>query len=326
MRIGLLGCRLGLLLPALIALCPAVGAQSYPSRTTTIVVPFAAGAPDSVARVMAKELQAQTGQSVIVENRPAANGTVATEAVAKAPPDGHTLLITSASIAVNPSIYRKLGYDVLTDLEAVTAICRTEGYVLALNPAVPARTVQELVALARDPNHRLSYGSPGIGNTLHLAGELLKARTGIDITHVPYRGAGPAITDLLSGQIQMMFVTPPLSLAHIQSGRLRPIAYTGARRWPVLPDVPTMAEAGVADFVMDGGWYGLFAPAKTPADIVVRLHRNVTMALNAPEVRNAYAALGLDPVGSSPAEFKRFLAEQVRRYAELVAIAKIEPQ
>jgi tripartite-type tricarboxylate transporter receptor subunit TctC len=326
MRIGLLGCRLGLLLPALIALCPAVGAQSYPSRTTTIVVPFAAGAPDSVARVMAKELQAQTGQSVIVENRPAANGTVATEAVSKAPPDGHTLLITSASIAVNPSIYRKLGYDVLTDLEAVTAICRTEGYVLALNPAVPARAVQELVALARDPNHRLSYGSPGIGNTLHLAGELLKARTGIDITHVPYRGAGPAITDLLSGQIQMMFVTPPLSLAHIQSGRLRPIAYTGARRWPVLPDVPTMAEAGVADFVMDGGWYGLFAPAKTPADIVVRLHRNVTMALNAPEVRNAYAALGLDPVGSSPAEFKRFLAEQVRRYAELVAIAKIEPQ
>jgi tripartite-type tricarboxylate transporter receptor subunit TctC len=326
MRIGLLGCRLGLLLPALIALCPAVGAQSYPSRTTTIVVPFAAGAPDSVARVMAKELQAQTGQSVIVENRPAANGTVATEAVAKAPPDGHTLLITSASIAVNPSIYRKLGYDVLTDLEAVTAICRTEGYVLALNPAVPARTVQELVVLARDPKHRLSYGSPGIGNTLHLAGELLKARTGIDITHVPYRGAGPAITDLLSGQIQMMFVTPPLSLAHIQSGRLRPIAYTGARRWPVLPDVPTMAEAGVADFVMDGGWYGLFAPAKTPADIVVRLRRNVTMALNAPEVRNAYAALGLDPVGSSPAEFKRFLAEQVRRYAELVAIAKIEPQ
>jgi tripartite-type tricarboxylate transporter receptor subunit TctC len=326
MRIGLLGCRLGLLLPVLIALCPAVGAQSYPGRTTTIVVPFAAGAPDSVARVMAKGLQAQTGQSVIVENRPAANGTVATEAVAKAAPDGHTLLITSASIAVNPSIYRKLGYDVLTDLEAVTAICRTEGYVLALNPAVPARTVRELVALARDPNNRLSYGSPGIGNTLHLAGELLKARTGIDITHVPYRGAGPAINDLLSGQIQVMFVTPPLSLAHIQSGRLRPIAFTGAKRWPVLPDVPTMAEAGVADFVMDGGWYGLFAPARTPADIVARLHRNVTMALNAPEVRNAYAALGLDPVGSSPAEFKRFLAEQVRRYAELVAIAKIEPQ
>jgi tripartite-type tricarboxylate transporter receptor subunit TctC len=318
---------LSLLAPAVTALCPASAeAQSYPSRTITVVVPFAAGAPDSVARVMAKGLQAQTAQAVIVENRPAANGTVATEAVAKAPPDGHTLLITSASIAVNPSIYRKLGYDVLTDLEAVTAICRTEGYMLAVNPSVPARTMQELVALARDPNHRLSYGSPGIGNTLHLAGELLKARTGIDMTHVPYRGAGPAITDLLSGQIQVMFVTPPLSFAHIQSGRLRPIACTGAKRWPVLPDVPTMAEAGVADFVMDGGWYGLFAPAKTPADIVARLHHDVTVALEAPEVRNAYAALGLDPLGSSPAEFKRFLAEQVRRYAELVAIAKIEPQ
>jgi tripartite-type tricarboxylate transporter receptor subunit TctC len=326
MGIGLLGFRLSLLLPALIASCPAVDAQSYPSRMITIVVPFAAGAPDSVARVIAKELQAQTAQSVIVENRPAANGTIATEAVAKAPPDGYTLLVTSASIAVNPSIYRKLGYDVLTDLEAVTAICRTEGYVLALNPSVPARTVQELVALARSPNNRLSYGSPGIGNTLHLAGELLKARTGIDMTHVPYRGAGPAITDLLGGQIQVMFVTAPLSLAHIQSGRLRPIAFTGAKRWPVLPDVPTMAEAGVADFVMDGGWYGLFAPAKTPADIVARLHHNVKVALEAPEVRNAYAALGLDPLGISPTEFKRFLAEQVRRYAELVAIAKIEPQ
>jgi tripartite-type tricarboxylate transporter receptor subunit TctC len=317
---------LGLLAPVLIAVCPAVEAQSYPNRMITIVVPFAAGAPDSVARVMAKGLQAQMGQSVIVENRPAANGTVATEAVAKAPPDGYALLITSASIAVNPSIYRKLGYDVLTDLEAVTAICRTEGYVLAVNPSVPAKTVEEVVALARAPNNRLSYGSPGIGNTLHLAGELFKARTGIDMTHVPYRGAGPAITDLLSGQIQVMFVTAPLSLAHIQSGRLRPIAFTGAKRWPVLPDVPTMAEAGVADFVMDGGWYGLFAPAKTPADIVARLHHNVTAALEAPEVRNAYAALGLDPLGSSPAEFKRFLAEQVRRYAELVAIAKIEPQ
>src|SRR5262245_13400913 len=147
-------------------------AQSYPSRLLTIVVPFAAGAPDSVARILAKQLQAQLGKSVIVENRPAANGTIATEAVAKGPPDGHTLLITSASIAVNPSIYRKLPYDVLTDLEAVTSICRTDGYFLVVNPSVAAKTVQELVALARDPDNRLSYGSPGIGNTLHLAAEL----------------------------------------------------------------------------------------------------------------------------------------------------------
>ena len=301
-------------------------AQTYPSRTITVVVPFAAGAPDSVARVMARQLQSQLGQSVIVENRPAANGTIATDAVAKASPDGSTLLITSASIAVNPSIYRKLPYDVLADLTAVASICRTDGYVLAVNPSVPAKMVQELVALARDPRHKLAYGSPGIGNTLHLAGELFKARTGIDLTHVPYRGAGPAINDLLGGQIQLMFVTPPLSLAHIQAGKLRPLAFTGTARWSVLPDVPTMAEAGVPDFVMDGGWYGLFAPARLPANIAARLHREVSAALAAPEVQKNFATLGLAPFESSPAEFKTFLSAQVRAYAELVNIAKIEPQ
>jgi len=300
--------------------------RQYPSRVVTIVVPFAAGAPDSVARVMARQLQSQLGQSIIVENRPAANGTIATEAVAKAPPDGLTLLITSASIAVNPSIYRKLPYDVLTDLAAIASLCRTDGYVLAVNPSVPAKTVQELVALARDPSNRLAYGSPGIGNTLHLAGELFRARTGIDLTHVPYRGAGPAISDLIGGQIQVMFVTPPLALAHIQSGKLRPLAFTGAARWSVLPDVPTMAEAGVKDFVLDGGWYGLFGPARLPADITVRLDREVKAALATPGVQTSLAALGLIAFTSSPAEFKEFLAGQIRQYAALAKMARIEPQ
>lgn len=329
MRTGVRGLRLGALLSiswCAAIWCNAVWGQSYPNRLVTIVVPFAAGAPDSVARIVAKQLQSQMSQSIIVENRPAANGTIATEALAKSAPDGHTLLITSASIAVNPSIYRKLPYDVLADLDAIASICRTDGYVLAVNPSVPARTVQELVALARDPGVRLAYGSPGIGNTLQLAGELFKARTGAEITHVPYRGAGPAISDLLGGQIQVMFVTPPLSLAHIQAGKLRPLAFTGARRWPVLPDVPTMAEAGVADFVMDGGWYGLFAPARLPADIAARLHREVATALTAPEVQKNLAALGLNPFEMSGAEFKTFLAGQVRAYGELVRIAKIEPQ
>jgi tripartite-type tricarboxylate transporter receptor subunit TctC len=325
LHIGSISFRLGTFFIA-VCFCMVAWAQTYPSRTITVVVPFAAGAPDSVARVMAKQLQSQLGQSVIVENRPAANGTIATDAVAKASPDGSTLLITSASIAVNPSIYRKLPYDVLADLTAVASICRTDGYVLAVNPSVPAKTVQELVALARDPRHKLAYGSPGIGNTLHLAGELFKARTGIDLTHVPYRGAGPAINDLLGGQIQLMFVTPPLSLAHIQAGKLRPLAFTGTARWPVLPDVPTMAEAGVPDFVMDGGWYGLFAPARLPADIAARLHHEVSAALAAPEVQKNFATLGLAPFESSPAEFKTFLSAQVRAYAELVNIAKIEPQ
>jgi tripartite-type tricarboxylate transporter receptor subunit TctC len=311
---------------ALLLACLAALAQTYPSRVVHVVVPFAAGAPDSVARILAQQFQSQMRASFVVENRPAANGTVATDLVAKAPPDGHTLLITSASIAVNPSIYRKLSYDVLTDLVAVGSICRTEGYVLAVNPSVPAGTVGELIALARDPKRKLSYGSPGVGNTLHLAGELFKARTGVDITHVPYRGAGPAISDLLAGQIQVMFVTPPLSLAHIQAGKLRPLAFTGAQRWPVLPDVPTMGQAGVADFVMDGGWFGMFAPGKTPAGIVERLNAEVNAALAVAEVRANYAALGLAPFESTAAEFKNFLAGQVRLYADLVAIAKIDAQ
>ena len=301
-------------------------AQQYPDRAVHIVVPFAAGAPDSVARIIAAQLQIQMKQSFVVENRPAANGTVGTDSVAKAPPDGYTLLVPSASIAVNPSIYRTLPYNVLTDLEAVTPICRGEGYVLVVNPSVPAKTVQELLALARDQKSKLAYGSPGVGNTLHLAAELFRARTGADITHVPYRGAGPAISDLIGGQIQVMFVTPPLSLEHIRSGKLRPLAYTAAKRWPVLPDVPTMAEAGVKDFVMDGGWYGMFAPAKTPSGIVTQLSQEVKMALMASDVQRNISALGLNPFVSSPAEFKTFVAAQVRFYAELVRLAKIERQ
>ena len=301
-------------------------AQQYPDRTVRIVVPLAAGAPDSVARVLAQQLQIQMKQSFVVENRPAANGTVGTDSVAKSPPDGYTLLVPSSSIVVNPSIYRNLPYDVLRDLESVTPIARGEGYVFVVNPSIPAKTVRELLALARDPKSKLSYGSPGVGNTLHLAAELFKARTGINMTHVPYRGAGPAITDLIGGQIQVMFVTPPLSLEHIRSGKLRPLAYSAAKRWSVLPDVPTMSEAGVQEFVLDGGWYGMFAPAKTPSDIVARLHAEVKTALAAPEVQKNILLLGLVPFEAPPAAFRSFVGEQIRMYSEMVALAKIELQ
>ena len=281
---------------------------------------------NSVARIVAQQLQVQIGQSVIVENRPAANGTVGTDAVAKASPDGHTLLITSASFAVNPSMYRKLPYDVLADFEAISLIGRGPGYILAVHPSLPVTSVQELIALARSPNSKLSYGSPGVGNTIHLASELFNVRAGVKIEHVPYRGAGPAISDLLGGQIQMMFVTPPLSLSHIQAGKLRPLAFTGTSRWPVLPDVPTLAEAGVRDYEIDGGWFGLFAPARTPPEIVSRLSREVQSALAVAELRDKYAALGLDIHPGTPAEFKAFVAAEVRKYAELVKLARIDPQ
>jgi tripartite-type tricarboxylate transporter receptor subunit TctC len=301
-------------------------AQHYPSRAIRILVPFSAGAPDTVARIVGQQLHVQLGQPVVVENRPGANGVTGTNEVAKAPPDGYTLLVVSSSFAVNPSIYRRLPYDPLNDLEPITSICATEGYILVVHPSVPANNVQELIALARDPANKLAYGSPGVGNTLHLAGALLNARAGTEMAHVPYRGAGPAITDLLGGQIQVMFVTTPLGLQHIQAGRLRPLAYTNARRAAFLPAVPTMEEAGFPGFVLDGGWYGLFAPARTPPDVMARLHREVVAALATSEVREKFAPLALDPIGSAPAEFRAFVAAQIKMFSELVRLAKIEPQ
>ena len=305
---------------------PAARAQTYPARAIRIVVPFSAGAPDTVARIIGQQLNAQMGQPVITENRPGANGVTGTSEVAKAAPDGYTLLVVSSSYAVNPSIYRKLPYDPLHDLEPVTAICGTEGYILVVHPSVPAKTLQELIALARDPNSTLSYGSPGVGNTLHLVAALLNARAGTNMAHVPYRGSGPALNDLIAGQIQVMFVTTPLGLQHIQAGKLRPLGYTNAKRASFLPDVPTMEEAGFPGFVLDGGWYGLFTPARTPEDIVTRLHREVAAALTSSEVRERFAPLALDPIGSPPAAFRPFVAAQIAMFGELVRLAKIEPQ
>ena len=303
-----------------------VWAQSYPSKPIRMIVPFAAGAPDAAARILAQQLQVQMGQPVLVENRPGANGLPGTETVARADPDGYTLLMVSTSIAINPSLYRKMPFDVQKDLEPVTAVVTGPGYILVVNPALPVKTVKELVALAKTPGRQLTYGTPGFGNALHLATEMFTTRAGISVTHAPYKGAGPAIADLIGGHIQMMFVTPPLSMPHIRSGKLRPIGFAGPKRWSELPDVPVMAEAGIEGVVLDGGWYGLFAPARTPAVIVNRLHAEVQKALGVSDVRERYAKMMLDPVGNTPAEFRVELAEQIRKYAELVKAAKIEPQ
>jgi len=303
-----------------------VFAQAWPSKPIRMIVPFAAGAPDTAARILAQQLQAQLGQPVLVENRPGANGLPGTDAVAKADPDGYTLLMVSTSIAINPSLHRKMPFDVQKDLEPITAVVTGPGYILVVNPGLPVKSVKELIALAKSPGKQLTYGTPGFGNALHLATEMFTTRAGISVTHAPYKGAGPAIADLLGGHIQMMFVTPPLSMPHIRSGKLRPIAFAGPKRWSELPDVPVMAEAGVDGVVLDGGWYGLFAPARTPAAIVNRLHAEVKQALAVPEVRERYAKMMLDPVGNTPAEFRVELAEQIRKYAELVKAAKIEPQ
>jgi tripartite-type tricarboxylate transporter receptor subunit TctC len=198
---------------------------------------------------------------------------------------------------------------------------------LSVNPSVPVSSLKDLIALAKKPGSKLSYGTPGIGNTQHLAGALFNARAGTQVVHVPYKGAGQAITALLAGEVSMMMLTTPLGLPHIQSGKLKPIAYTGAKRASFLPNVPTMAEAGLPSMTLDAmSWYGMLAPAKTPPAIVTRLNAEAQTALKAPQVRERLASLQLEPVGNTPAEFRAFLDEQVKRFAEMVKLAGVEPE
>jgi tripartite-type tricarboxylate transporter receptor subunit TctC len=303
-----------------------VSAQPYPSRPVRIIVPFGPGAPDTVGRLLAQALSTEMGQPFIVENKPGANGIIGTQTVATAAPDGYILLVTSTSIVVNPSVQKNLPYDLGKDIVPVTKVAVGEALILGVNPSVPAKSAQELVALAKNPSSKLSYGSPGVGNTLHLATELFKARTGARMEHVPYKGAGPAIAALLSGEIQVMIMTPPLSLAHIRAGKIRPLAYTHTSRASFLPDVPTMREAGISGMEVDGGWYGLFTPAGTPPAIVERLQAATRKGVHEPKIKERFEALALAPAGDSPAEFRKFFNEQIKAYAEMVRIAGIQPE
>jgi tripartite-type tricarboxylate transporter receptor subunit TctC len=309
-----------------LALGAPVLAQDYPTHPVRLVVPFGPGAPDTVARVVGQQMAVQMGQPFVVENRLGANGVIGTDVVAKAPADGYTLLVVSASFVVNPSIYRKLPFDPLQDFAPVSNLCSQAAFVLAVNPAVPAQTAGEFIAWARQHAGEVAYGSPGIGNTIHLAGALFDARAGTHMVHVPYKGGGAATAALLSGEIQMMMSNELLTLPYLASGKLRALAVTSHERLASMPQVPTLAEAGVPGMEIDAGWFALFAPARTPPEIVLRLQQEARKALEVTSVRERLAAQGLTPVGNTPAEFKAYVQAQLPFYAEMVRIAGVQPE
>ena len=309
------------------ALCAASAwGQAYPSRPVRIIVPAATGGPDIVARVVAAQLQAQLGQPFVVENRPGANGIVGADAVAKAAPDGYTLMVYSSGFVINPFMHKKLPYDTEKDFVPVTNLVSNGGMFFAIHPSVPAHTLQEFVALARKPDAKFAYSSPGVGNTWHLAMEVFDSVAGITMVHVPYKGGGPATAALAAGEVQAMFSSPAPILPHMKSGRVRALAYTGGRRHPAAPDVPTTAEAGMPQYRHDGGWFAMFAPAGTPSEVVDKLWREVRTAMQDAGVRQRLVGIGVEPVADSPADFRKFVAAELKAYAEQVRLAGVKPE
>ena len=314
------------LVVALLALLPLVlPAEAQTGRGLRLVVPFApGGAPDVVGRLIGQQLSLQLRQPVVIDNRPGADGIVGAQQVAEAAPDGTVLLVTSSSFVINPSFHRRLPFDVIRDFAPVSEICAVEAFILGVDPRLPVRTVDDLLALARRPPG-ISFSSPGVGNVLHLAAELFQVRAGVRMVHVPYKGGAPAVTALIAGEVQMAFLLPHGALAFITAERIRALAYSGPARYRALPEVPTLGEVGVTGMETLGTWTGLFAPARTPDATLARLHREVVQALAAPSVRERLIELGFVPRGTPPAEFRPFVAAQVARIAEIVRAAGIAP-
>ena len=299
--------------------------QSYPNRAVRIIVPAGTGGPDIVARVVAAELQTQLGQPFVVENRPGANGIVGTDVVAKSSPDGYTLMVYSPGFVVNKFMHKSLPYDTEKDFAPVTNLVSSGGLFLAVNPSIPVQTLQEFIAYAKKPEAKLAYSTPGVGNNWHLATEVFSQKIGIKMTHVPYKGGGPAVAALVSGEVQAMLASPAPLIPHYKNKRVRVLAYSGDKRNAAVPEVPTMKEAGV-DYYYDGGWFGMFAPARTPTEIVETLAREVRVAMQKPEVKERIAQLGVEPVADSPADFRKFMANEFRAYGEMVRLAGVTPE
>jgi tripartite-type tricarboxylate transporter receptor subunit TctC len=314
----------------LVALCIAansasVQAEAYPTRPVRLVVGFTpGGGVDINARLLASKLSELLGQQVIVDNRPGAGTNIANELVAKSAPDGYTLLVNSPAVAINMALYKDLPYDTLRDFAAVSIFSESPN-ILVVNVSSPAKSVNELIALARSKPGVLNYSSAGTGTTQNLAGELFKLRTGTNIVHVPYKGTAPSLTALIAGDVDLTFANVPAIIQHVKSGRLRPLASTGARRSELMPDVPTMQEAGLKGVEVTV-WYAVLAPAATPRDIINTLSEATIKATRSPDIRQRLLDQGAEPVGSTSAEFDKILREEVAKWTEVIRASGIRAE
>lgn len=303
---------------------PVRAAEVYPNKPIRIVAPFPPGGPvDILSRTIGNKLSQSLGQAVIVENRAGAAGNIGSDVVAKSAPDGYTLLMGFVGThAINPSLYSKMPYDNLKDFEPVSLVAEVT-IALVVNPSVPATSINELIALARSRPGELTFGSPGNGTPQHLAGELFNSIAGVKMRHIPYKGAVPALTDLLGGQISMIFSSMPPALPHLKSGKLRALGVTSSTRSPVTPELPTIAESGLKGYEVKN-WYGIFAPRGTPKEIVAMLNAEIVKILNMPDVKQSLSIQGAEPSTSSPQQFATFVKEETEKWAKIVKYSEVK--
>jgi len=317
---------LGFALAASLAWTTGVVAQKYPSRPIRVVIPFPPGGNvDTFARVLLRYVEEDLGQPMVIDNRGGANGIVGADTVAKAAPDGYTIMVTSFGLAVNQYIVKKLPFDLRTDFLPVTNIAIGLGYLMVSHPGVPVKTVKDVIALAKSQPGQLRYSTAGIGNGQHLTGALFALKAGIDMLHVPYKGGGPALNAVMGGEVQFHYPAGSVGIPQVRAGRVRGIAFTGEKRLSSLPEMPTIGET-LPGFVADAGWHGVFAPAKTPPAIVARLQQAIYKALQVPLVHENFVSNGYQPKGDVPAVWAKAYQEELKRLAEIAKAAKLEPQ
>ena len=300
-------------------------AQDYPNKPIRFIVPYPpGGGTDVVARILTEPLTNALGQPIIIDNRGGAAGNVGTDIAAKAPADGYNILFTLSSHTINPKLYPKLPFDVEKDFVPISLAAMIP-QILVVHPSVPANSVQELIAYAKAQPGKLNYASVGTGSPGHIAGELFKLKTGVDIVHVPYKGGGPAVTDTIGGQVQMLFVSMPAAWQHVKSGRLKAIAVTSDKRSVAAPDVPTFLESGVPDYVVNS-WYGALAPAKTPPAALAKLQAAFAQVLQNPQIKEKLLLQGAEATPSTPAEFDRIIRDELAKWDYVIRAANIKPE